>query len=336
MRVLITGGGGFIGSHLVDSQLAQGHDVRVVDLHADRLQHVSDHPRLEIIVGDITDDELVTQVVAGVDVVYHLASAHLDVRLSDDHYRHVNVEGTLSLLQAARTAGVRRFVHCSSVGVMGDVQNPPADEESVCRPTNIYEQTKLEGEIAAREFAHRKGLPLVVVRPAWVYGPRCPRTAKLMRTIGKGRFVFFGKGQNLRHPVYISDAIDGLERSARAKAAGGEIYIIAGERPVTIRDLIGTVAEVQGVKAPSVSFPTTLGAFAGHALEFAFTTIRRQPPFSRRSLDFFTKNNAYDIGKARRELGYSPNVDLRTGLEKTLRANDCAEKHTRGDNCANG
>ena len=122
MKVLVTGAGGFIGSHLVDSQLAQGHDVRAVDLHLDLLQHQSANPQLTAIHGDITNENLLKKLVAGVEVVYHLASAHLDVSLSDEHYRRVNVSATLSLLEAARQAGVKRFMHCSSVGVIGDVE----------------------------------------------------------------------------------------------------------------------------------------------------------------------------------------------------------------------
>src|ERR1044071_1165301 len=161
MRVLITGAGGFIGSHLVDSQLEHGHHVRAVDLHLDLLNHQAGNPCLQAIRGDITEVDSAQKFVEGIDVVYHLASAHLDVSLSDEHYHRVNVGATLSLLEAARQAGVRRFVHCSSVGVIGDVVHPPADETTQCHPTNVYERTKLAGEKVVLDFALQTGLSVV-------------------------------------------------------------------------------------------------------------------------------------------------------------------------------
>jgi nucleoside-diphosphate-sugar epimerase len=330
MKVLITGGGGFIGSHLVDSQLTQGHQVRTVDLHLGGLVHAINHPNLEAIIGDITDVDFMRQLVAGIDVVYHLASAHLDVNLSADHYRQVNVEATMNLLVAAQAAGVQRMVHCSSNGVMGEIKKPPANEATPCQPTNIYEQTKWIGEQAVLQFAQETGFPVVVVRPAWVYGPRCPRTRKLFRTIGKGHFVMFGSGRTLRHPIYVSDAVCGLELCAETDNITGQVYLLAGERPVTIATLVQMIAEVQGVRPPSIHFPVTLGKVAGIAFQTVFKPLGRQPPFSRRSLDFFIKDNAYDISKAKRDLGFQPQVDLPAGLIETWHwLNGCKNNQTQ-------
>jgi nucleoside-diphosphate-sugar epimerase len=281
MKVLVTGGGGFVGSHLVDSQLARGNAVRAVDLHTDRLNHAVTHPNLEVSVGDITDRDSADRFVNGVDVVYHLASAHLDVTLAHEDYRRVNVDATRDLLEAARIAGVRCFVHCSTNGVIGNLKNPPADETTECRPTNIYERTKLEGEQIALQFHRETGFPVVVVRPAWVYGPRCPRTEKLIRTVGKGRFVMFGDGRTLRHPIFISDAVDGLALCAEVPEAAGQVYFMAGAEPVTIEALVRTVAEVVGSRPPIIRLPIGMGKLAGQALQIAYKPLDRQPPFSR-------------------------------------------------------
>ena len=318
MIVFITGGGGFIGSHLVESQLALGHQVRTIDLHLRRLAHIQDHPNLRAVICDITDTALVAQQLEGVEVIYHLASAHLDVSLSVDHYREVNVAATQRLLEAAQAAGVQRVVHCSSNGVLGELNTIPADETSPCQPTNIYEQTKLAGEQLALEFGQKTGLPIVVVRPAWVYGPRCPRTAKLIRSIRKGQFVMVGSGQTLRHPIYISDIIQGLELAAQADQAIGQIYFMAGEKPITIAELVQTIATICEVKGPVVYLPVWLGKLAGYSLQWLFAIFGRQPPFSRRSVDFFIKQNAYTITKAKNSLGFQPQVDLRTGIRQTI------------------
>lgn len=318
MRVLITGAGGFIGSHLVDSQLEHGHHVRAVDLHLELLRHQAAHPRLQVIRGDITEKDIVRELVEGIDVVYHLASAHLDVSLSDEHYHRVNVGATRSLLEAARQEGVRRFVHCSSVGVIGDVEHPPANETTECNPVNIYERTKFEGERTALDFACRTGFSVVVVRPAWVYGPRCPRTTKLFRTISKGRFPIFGSGTNLRHPVYITDAIQGLELCAETPDIDGEVFIIAGEVPVESRELVNLISQELNVRTQKIYLPLFLGQAAGLALELTFKLVGRQPPFSRRSMDFFLKHNAYTIAKAQSILNYQPQVNLLTGIQKTI------------------
>jgi nucleoside-diphosphate-sugar epimerase len=318
MNVLITGAGGFIGSHLVDSQLEHGNNVRAIDLHLDQLGHQTAHPRLTAVRGDITDKHILQKLSEDIDIIYHLASAHLDVSLSDEHYHRVNVDATVSLLEAAQQAGIKRFVHCSSVGVIGDVKHPPADETTECQPVNIYERTKLEGERAALEFAHRTGFPVVVVRPAWVYGPRCPRTAKLIRTISKGRFPIFGQGKNMRHPVYISDMIHGMELCVETPNIDGEVFIIAGEVPIESRKLISVISRELNVDMQTTYLPILFGHAAGLVIELMFRVIHRQPPFSRRSLDFFLKHNAYSIAKAQSRLNYRPQVDLLTGIKKTI------------------
>jgi dihydroflavonol-4-reductase len=317
MNILITGAGGFIGSHLVESQLAQGHQVRAVDLRLERLAHTVNHANLELVAGDLTADSLLPSLVAGVDIVYHLASAHLDVSHSNDHYHLVNVVATKNLLAAAHAAGVQRFVHCSSNGVLGEISQIPADENTPCRPTNIYEQTKLLGEQAALAFHQETGLPLVVARPAWVYGPRCPRTGRLLRTVKKGRFIMFGNGRTLRHPIHISDAVRGLELCAQ-RGTPGHIYFLAGERAVTLNELVQTIATVQGVRPPRLRLPLFLGLAAAYGIQGLFSLLRRRPPISRRTLDFYMKDNAYDIGKARHELGFEPQIELQAGLQQCV------------------
>src|SRR5690606_18199305 len=159
---------------------------------------------------------------------------------------------------------------CSSVGVFGDIKNPPADEASECHPDIPYEQSKLAGERAVLDYAERSGYDVVVVRPAWVYGPGCPRTAKLFRTIEKGRFFFVGDGRTLRHPVYIEDMVRGFEVAATHERALSNTFIIAGPRAVTLEELTGEIARCMDVAPPKLRLPEPVVRAACRGLEIGY------------------------------------------------------------------
>ncbi|MGD2156869.1 MAG: NAD-dependent epimerase/dehydratase family protein [Anaerolineales bacterium] len=317
MRVLITGGGGFIGSHLVADQLRRGRQVTAVDLNTRSLQHLVSNPDLHIVEGDFTDRALLDPILEGQDVCFHLASAHLETGMGDEYFWKINVEGTRDFVERCDSASVKRFVHCSSVGVYGDLENPPADEETECRPDVAYEKSKLAGEEAVLEYARQAGYDVVIIRPAWVYGPRCPRTEKLFRTIEKGRFFFVGDGKTLRHPIYITDMVEGFEAVAASERASGEVFIIAGPRAVTLEELANEIADCIGVPRPSLKLPQALVWSGCMLLEFGFPLIGKQPPFTRRSLKFYTGNTAFSIEKANELLEFRPKTKLPQGIQRT-------------------
>lgn len=317
MRVLITGAGGFIGRHLVADQLQRGHDVIAVDLHTATLEALESEPGLCVLRGDFRDEALLVAHLGNVDVCFHLASAHLEMGIDDGVFWEVNVAGARAFVQRCHEAGVGRFVHCSSVGVFGDIENPPADETSPCHPDIAYERSKLAGEEAVLAYAEETGYALTVLRPAWVYGPGCPRTEKLFRTIEKGRFFFVGDGQTLRHAVYIDDMTRAFDMAARRREALQEIFIIAGPRATTLRELANEIARVAGVSAPRLQLPKALVWSGCFLMEAAFGAIGKEAPFTRRSLKFFTGNTAFSTKKARDVLGFGADVALAEGLERT-------------------
>jgi nucleoside-diphosphate-sugar epimerase len=316
-RVLVTGAAGFIGRHTVRDQLRRGRRVRAVDRDGRRLASLAAADELEILEGDIADAALQGRAVAGIDTVLHLASAHLERGLSEEGFRRVNVHAVRSLIEHCAAAGVGRFVHVSSCGVHGAVERPPADESAPFRPEVAYERTKLEGEILAREHGRALGLPVVVVRPAWVYGPECQRTARLFRSIAGGRFVFVGRGRNRRGSVYVSDFVDALDLCATREGIAGEVFIVVHDETVTVADIVEQIASLVGAGRPRLRLPMWLAWSAALSLELAGRVTRREPPISRRSLKFFANDASFTSAKAQRVLGFRPRVPLRDGLRLT-------------------
>ncbi len=314
--VLVTGAGGFIGSHLTEALLAQGRTVRALDLNLDRIQHLASNDLLDPLVADIRHASAVDNALSGVGTVFHLAAAHLGASTPEAEFQEVNVEATRQLTSMASQAGVSRFVHCSSVGVFGRIEEPPADETTVCKPELAYEKTKLAGENVVLERATAEGLSTIVLRPVWVYGPGCGRTEKLFRAIRKGRFVVAGSGATMRHCLYIRDMVDAFLLAETAPKATGEVLIIGDNEPTTVRDLVDRIAEITGAKPPrSVPFGLLWAAAIG--AEAAFLPLGKEPPLSRRSLRFFTGNTAFSTERARSLLGFEPRYDLTKGLAET-------------------
>jgi nucleoside-diphosphate-sugar epimerase len=313
-RCVVTGAGGFIGYHLANALAADGHVVAGIDLHFPDPDGALGPPRFLPVTGDFRDAAVIERALDNAHVVFHLASAHLQVSLPETEYWDVNVHSLPTLMSRARQAGVSRFVHTSSVGVFGDVGAAPATEDTPPRPQSIYGETKLAGERAALEYGRAHGLDVVALRPAWVYGPGCPRTSKLCRALRKRRFVMIGAGRNLRHPVYIDDMIGAFRLAAMHPAAIGQTYIIAGDSPVTASELVQAFCTIFGYPKPAVRVPYAVATALAATTETMCDLIGREPPFSRRTLEFFDTNNAFDISRARSGLGFAPRYSLPTGL----------------------
>jgi dihydroflavonol-4-reductase len=318
-KVLVTGAGGFIGSHLVRDQLARGHAVIATDLDLQRLESLGLDGALDARRLDLLDSDAHGALLEGVDTVFHLAAAHLDVLKGEDHFFAVNARATGEFARRAAAAGVRSFVHCSSVGVYGPLAALPADESTPPAPDIPYERSKLEGERVIRAVADETGLDAVIIRPAWVYGPLCPRTLKLIRSVARKRFFFVGDGSNLRHPIYITDMLEAFERAATLPVPRGEVILVAGPAPLSTRALVELIVEALGMHYRPVRLPAWLMHVACLAIEKSAALVGREPPFSRRSLKFFTESSAFVTDKAERLLDFRARVDTREGLRLTIR-----------------
>jgi nucleoside-diphosphate-sugar epimerase len=271
----------------------------------------------EVHIGDLVDAGAVNAAAAGFDVVYHIAATYREAGQGEAAYTRVNVEGTRHVLEAARAGGVRRVVHCSTGGVHGHIEHPPANEEAPLAPGDVYQRTKLEAEQLAASFGAAHGLEVVITRPIGIYGPGDLRFLKMFRGLARGRFPMLGSGDVFYHLTYISDLVRGFQLCGEVAAAAGRTYILAGPEYTTLSELVGLIAAELRVEPPRVKFPVWPVWLAGAACEAVCIPLGIEPPLFRRRVDFYRKSRAFDTTRARRELGYNPTVLLKAGIHQT-------------------
>jgi nucleoside-diphosphate-sugar epimerase len=316
-RVLVTGAQGFIGRAMIRHLSRQGWQVTAMDLHPPKDPIP---PGIDVVTADIRVPEQWHPSLQGKEVVIHLASAHLQVDLPESTYWETNVKSLQPLLAAARDAGVKHFVHTSSVGVHGSLEVVPGDENAPLAPENLYERTKAAGEEQVRRFLAEAGpMGVTIVRPAWVYGPGDPRTERILSAVARGRFIMFGAGRNQRHPIYIDDYAAGVEHLLLQPLTYGHTYILAGPAYLTARELVRAAERVTGGKA-RLRVPLAVGYAAGLGAELAGKMAGVSPPISRRTLAFFMNRNAFDIGRARRDFGFDPSINVDDGFRRVWSA----------------
>ena len=318
MRVLVSGATGFTGGHLARSLARRGIAVRGLVRPASRARaDALVEAGIDVVPGDLTHEASLGPACDGVETVYHIAATFRTAGQQDATYRAVNAQGTRALLDAAQRAGVTRFVHCSTVGVHGHVERPPANEDAPLAPGDIYQKTKLEGEQLARAAGCSGSMEVVVVRPAGIYGPGDTRFLKMFRGIAKRRFPMLGAGTVCYHLTYIDDLVEGFRLCGESPTAAGRTYILAGPRYTSLNELVRVIADELDAPPPRWRFPVWPVRVAGALCEGACVPLGVEPPLYRRRVDFFTKNRAFDAARARRELGFAPTVDLVDGVRRT-------------------
>ena len=322
MKVLVTGAGGFLGRRLSARLLRDGAQVRLLVLRRDSGRPLPDG---EILEGDVGDPAVARRAAEGVDVVFHLASTYRLQCAPESVHRAVHVAGTLQLLEASRAAGVSRFVHCSTVGVHGHVRQPPANETAPFAPRDVYQRTKLEGELLAMGYCRERGLPVAVVRPAAIYGPGDDRLKKLYRMATSNPTIVLGSGEIRYHMIHVEDLVDGMLLAARRPEAVGEAFILAGRECLTVNELLRLIARLAGKEARIVHLPLKPFQWAGSLVEAVCAPLNVHAPLSRRRVDFFNHSREFDCAKARRLLGFEPRISLEEGWRETIAS--YGEKH---------
>lgn len=318
--MLVTGAGGFTGGVLANELARRGYRVRALVRAGSRAALLNraaiEAGQIHLVRGDVRDAETIERATQGVEFVFHLAALFRNAKPRERDYWETNVGGTEHVLAAARHQDVSRVLHCSTIGVHGGVTEIPAHEESVFAPGDIYQRTKLEGERRA-QAAIADGQPVTVIRPAGIYGPGDLRFLKLFAMVRSGRFILFGSGETLIHLVFIDDLVEGMIRSVEIPEAKGKTMILAGDRFVSLRELVSLVAQSVGVRPPPWRFPLWPLMTVSAMCEWACRPFGIEPPLHRRRAAFFSKDRAFSIDRAKREIGYAPQVELPSGVGLT-------------------
>ena len=353
MKVVLTGATGFVGGALARRLAAEGVELHALTLPGSDRSRLAGVP-VTFHRGDITTPAGLDGLFDGATWVIHAAGMLGRAGVSEATYRRVNAEGTRHVLAAAdaawragRTAADLRVLHVSSAGVLGPVtsdelrvtseeatnderratseaapnsslvtRHSSLDETSPLAPSNSYERSKALAEQYAAGFA-AGGLPLVVARPEFIYGPGDVHVLGLFRAIRRGVFFYIGDGENTCHPTYVDDMVDGLLACLRRGAPGG-VYHIAGPRPLPFRELAETIAATLGVAPPRWRVPVPLAWLGAAGLEAAGKLTGRDVPLSRTGVAFFSENRRSTYARAERELGFTPRVELPEGVARTV------------------
>jgi nucleoside-diphosphate-sugar epimerase len=324
--IFITGATGLVGSHAAEEALRRGHRVRAL------VRPTSDTRFLErwgvdTIVGDLEDANALQSGVRGADWVFNCAAKVGDWGTLAE-FRRLNVEALRLLLDASVAAKIGRFVHVSSLGVYEGRDHYGTDESvpPAANSLDAYTRSKTEAEALVLEYHRRDGLPAAVVRPGFIYGER-DRTVlpKLTSVLKRGRFFFFGSGEQALNCIYVKNLVHGIFLAAERPAAIGEVFNLTDGERVTKRQFVGRVAQLAGLNPPTRRLPLRLARLLANLFEGGakLRGAKNPPLINKARFKFLGLNLDYSIEKARRVLGYQPPFTFEQGIEQAM-----AEQHT--------
>jgi nucleoside-diphosphate-sugar epimerase len=318
---LVTGATGFAGGRLVAELVSRGYRVRALSRRDSGLEPL-ERLGVEVARGDLADVPSLVRAAEGVSIVFHAAG-----RVSDwgprEAFLRANAEGTRNVVAACREAGVARLVHLGSLTVLGLPRDGRvvSEETPTARPArgDFYTESKLAAEQTVREAHGRNGLSTTVVRPGAIWGPGDPNVVpRIVRLLRRGAMPYVGGGRNLLGLSHVENLVRGLVLAAEAEAAAGGLYHVTDGEEITAREALDAIADALGVARPRFSLP--FGAVLGAAalVELVAWALRRKspPPLSRYGVRFVSCHARYDVGKARRELGYEPVLSFREGVSR--------------------
>ena len=321
MKNLVTGATGFIGSHIAERLMEEGEDVVALVRRSSNTQFL-ESIMVRLSYGDINDFDSLKIAMKGVDRIYHCAAIAEEWISQKEAYR-VNVEGTRNLLECARVEKVKRFIFISSLAVLGmkDHYGTPRDAP-YHKSGDSYIDTKIDSEKLVLEYHRNFNLPVTVIRPGFVFGPRDKKfIPRILERLSKDKFIFVGNGKNKIDVVYIDNLLNAILLAGKNQGSVGQIYNVTNDSGMDLENFIFKIADVWRFKRPSRHMPKFIGYLVCRLLgTWAAITKSKKPPYiTKTGIKFLSLNLDFDITRTREELGYEPLVDIEEGLMRTKR-----------------
>jgi nucleoside-diphosphate-sugar epimerase len=313
MRALVTGGNGFIGSHLVEALKKRGYSVTCLIRKTSNLKWLSGLD-VKFVYGDCTEKKTLYSAVEGADYVYHLAGV---VRaINRETYYQVNFLGTKNLLEVCDeiNQNIRKFVYLSTQSAAGPT-NP--NSEGDCHPITDYGKSKLKGEIIVNSYRDR--LPVLIIRAPVIYGPRDKDIYTYFKFLKRGIKLLPKKGEGAFNALYVGDLVEGMILAAENGNSGGETYFIADEKSYSWREAAEKAAQAMGVKAVRINIPHWLILVSAFLAELSSRITHKPVLIDRQKVKEILHNGWFcNIDKAREHLCFEPRMSLEEGLKITV------------------
>jgi len=311
--ILITGGTGFTGVHLVKTLCATGATVRVIARASSNREQLADL-NIEWYTGDVFDEATIEKAIKGATYIFHVAAAYREAKISDQVYWNVHVKSTQLLAKhALYEPQLKRFLHTSTIGVHGHIEEPPADENYRFAPGDEYQNTKVGAEEWIKEFAKENSLPL---RPAGIYGPGDRRLLKVFKMAKLPVCPILGMNtKNLYHLIHVEDLVAFMVHAVQQKQTVGEVYICGNDSAISFKDMVSSIAERLGKKATFLRMPVTPFFILGDVCEAICKFLNIEPIIYRRRVAFFTKDRSFDTSKMRDHAGFECKYANEEGLK---------------------
>lgn len=317
MRTAVIGGSGFIGRRLCEACLRRGDEVSALVRSPDAAASLIS-TGVRVVTADLSDEDAVRRTCADADRVFNSAGALGKWRTHASDMEFVNAVAPGMIVRCAAESGVGRVVHVSTAGVSGPL--PPGiavDEGFPPRPVTAYQRTKLAGEESALREHAATGVPLTIVRPAFVYGPADTHKLSLFRSVANRRFLYVDQGRSRLHPIYIADLIDGLLLASQHGSGDGDTYIMGGPAPMSIRGVVEAIADSVSAEPPTLSLPRSVVYMTAAAAETIGRMVGKEPPVTRSKVDLMSTNYVYITERARERLNFHPIVQPVEGIRMT-------------------